>query len=107
MKHEGNDGEGKLHKCVSPQWIPQLARPLAYEHRAERHAAQEDREHQHLRIRRVPHEQAEVPRPYGLVDEPRRARDDEDDVRNQSHVAPRPSLKGVASRFLWLKRELI
>ena len=53
--------------------------------RAERHAAEEDHEHDDLRVRAVADEQAEVADPDRLVDEPGGAGEDEDRAEEEQH----------------------
>ena len=64
----------------------QALRVSANEQGAERHAAEEDHEDDHLRVGAVPDEESEVARPNRLVDQSRGARENEDDIKECQHA---------------------
>src|SRR5690348_16497588 len=69
MKRDGDDRDDRLDDRVPEQRRPDSLAPLADEQRSNRHSAEENHEHDDLRVRAVPDEQADVSRPDGFVDQ--------------------------------------
>jgi hypothetical protein len=84
VEQHPDHARGELDVRVRPQRALHTFGALPDEIRAGRHPAEEDDEHDDLRVGAVADEQPEIPTPDGLVDQSRGAGKDEDE-RQESH----------------------
>ena len=86
MKDQRDEPHEQLDGGVPEQRRSHPTRSLSDEMRAERHAAQEDHEHDDLGVRAVSDEKTEIAGPDGLVDESSGSAEDEhrDECGDQS-----------------------
>jgi hypothetical protein len=88
VEHQSDHADRQLDQGVAAQRLPESLGEPAHQHRTRRHPAEEDHQHDDLGVRVVADEQAQVPGPDGLVDEPGRAGQDEQQVQYPSHARP-------------------
>ena len=85
VKDESEQPDHELDDRVPEQRLSEPRRALGRDRCTKRHTAQEDHEHDHLRVRAVTDEESEVAAPDGLIDESGRAREDEDQRQEKCH----------------------
>ena len=87
VEDEAEQPHRELDVGVPAQRLAQRGGPAARRECAGRHPAEEDHEHEHLRVRAVADEQPEVAHPDGLVDEPSGAGQHEDRAEEEQHAS--------------------
>jgi hypothetical protein len=85
VKHEPDQAGHDLDDGVPEERLGQLLRASSHRERTERHPAEEDDQHDYLRVRAVSDEQPEVPRPDGLVHESGGSGQNENERKKQGH----------------------
>ena len=85
VEDQADQSRHQFDARVPEQRAGHARRALRHRGGTQRHAAEEDHEHDHLRVRAVPHEEPEVAAPDRLVDEARNAREDERRDQDEDH----------------------
>ena len=104
MEHERRDADQRFDDRVAAQQVAPSPRQAAGRQAAERHPPHEKREHQRLRVRRVPEEQLQVVAPDRLVDEPGESGDGEQQKEHRATVRRRSPAGRVWRTRVWRTR---
>ena len=85
VEDEADDADRELHERVGRERVAQPLGNPAYDERPGGHAAEEDGEHDDLRVCAVPDEQSQIPRPDRLVDQSGGAGKNENEREESRH----------------------